>query len=482
MSVVVRFAPSPTGDLHLGSARTALFNWLYARHMEGRYLLRIEDTDRARSTREAVEVIFEGLGWLELMPDEPAVFQSQRQARHREVAERLLREGRAYRCWCTPEELAARREQARREGRPLGYDRRCRELPPHYRRPGVDPVVRLRVPLEGTTVVEDLVQGTVEVENARLDDMVLLRADGSPTYMLSVVVDDLDMGITHVIRGDDHLTNTFRQLQIYRALEAQPPRFAHIPLIHGPDGRKLSKRHGAVSVLQYREMGILPEALRNYLARLGWSVGDREILSTEDMVRHFDIRDVGRAPARFDVDKLLHLNAHWLRQRSDAELVELIRPWLERAGLEVGAEGLDRLREGMAELKVRARTLAELAQQARIYVAPRPLALDAKAAKWLGEEMRPRLLRLAERLRGLEDWSPEALERLCRRFAEEEGIGFGRLAQPLRAALTGTTVSPGLFEVMRVLGREETLLRLSDAAAGRNPDAREAIARGGGSP
>ncbi len=304
--------------------------------------------------------------------------------------------------------------------------------------------------------------------------MVLLRSDGTPTYMLSVVVDDLDMGITHVIRGDDHLTNTFRQLQIYRALEATPPTFAHIPLIHGPDGTKLSKRHGAVSVLEYREMGILPEAMRNYLVRLGWSFGDREILTTEEMVAHFDIRDVGRSPARFDMDKLLHLNAWWLRQKSDETLLELIRPRLEARGLSIGDTERRRLLEGMAELKVRARTLEELARGARIYVAPRPIPLDARAARFLTEEMRTRLARLGERLRAEPSWEPERLERVCRDFAAEEGLAFGRIAQPLRAALTGTTVSPPLFEIMRVLGREEVLARIADAAAGRNPVAQAA--------
>ncbi len=469
MSVVVRFAPSPTGYLHIGGARTALFNWLYARHCRGRYLLRIEDTDRARSTEAAIQAIFDGLEWLGLTPDEPPVFQSRRIARHREVAERLLAEGKAYYCWCSPEELEEMRARARAEKRPVRYDRRCRERDPASAPADVRPVVRLKMPIEGETVIEDLVQGTVRIANAQLDDMILLRSDGTPTYMLSVVVDDHDMGITHVIRGDDHLTNAFRQYQLYRAMGAPVPAFAHIPLIHGPDGAKLSKRHGALSVVEYREMGILPEAMRNYLVRLGWSHGDREIISTEEAIAWFDIRDVGRSPARFDMSKLLSLNAHYLRETPDAELVRLVLPRLEAAGIRVGDAARQRLEAGMAGLKVRARTLVELAEAARIYVQPRPLPLTAKAAKLLDDAMRKHLLELGRRLAGLQRWDEESLESACRAFAEELGVGFGKVAQPLRAALTGTTVSPGLFEVMRVLGREEVLARIEDAALGRNP-------------
>jgi len=469
MSVVTRFAPSPTGYLHIGGARTALFNWLYARRHGGRYLLRIEDTDRERSTREAIDAIFEGLGWLGLLPDEPAVFQSQRIERHREVADRLLAEGKAYRCWCTPEELEAMREKARAEGRPVRYDRRCRRRDPSEV-PGDRPfVVRLAMPTEGETVIEDLVQGTVRIANDQLDDMVLLRSDRTPTYMLSVVVDDLDMGITHIIRGVDHLTNTFRQLQLYRAMGATPPAFAHIPLIHGPDGAKLSKRHGALSVTEYREMGILPEAMRNYLLRLGWAHGDDEIITTEQAIAWFDLDGVGRSPARFDMEKLLFLNAFYMRQKKPEELVEAIVPIVARRGLVVDAEGRRRLLEGMRGLVTRARTLVELADMAAFYIHPRPLPLDQKAAKLLNAETRERLARLGERLRAVGEWDEETLERVCRGFAEEEGIGFGRIAQPLRAALTGSTVSPGLFEVMRVLGREEVLARLGDVAAGAHP-------------
>lgn len=464
MSVVTRFAPSPTGYLHIGGARTALFNWLYARHHGGRYLLRIEDTDRERSTREAIDAIFEGLGWLGLLPDEPAVFQSQRIERHREVADRLLAEGKAYRCWCTPEELEAMRERARAEGRPVRYDRRCRHRDPAEVPADRPFVVRLAMPTEGETVIEDLVQGTVRIANDQLDDMVLLRSDRTPTYMLSVVVDDLDMGITHIIRGVDHLTNTFRQLQLYRAMGATPPAFAHIPLIHGPDGAKLSKRHGALSVTEYREMGILPEAMRNYLLRLGWAHGDDEIITTEQAIAWFDLDGVGRSPARFDMEKLLFLNAFYMRQKTPEELVGAIVPILESRGLVVDAEGRRRLLEGMPGLVTRARTLVELANMATFYVHPRPLPLDPGAAKLLDSATRERLGRLARRLAEVATWDEPVLETLCRSFAEEEGIGFGRIAQPLRAALTGGTVSPGLFEVMRVLGREEVLARLADAA------------------
>ncbi len=469
MSVVVRFAPSPTGFLHIGGARTALFNWLYARHCGGTYLLRIEDTDRARSTEAAIRAIFEGLEWLELLPDRPAVFQSTRIERHREVARRLLAEGKAYYCYCTPAELAEMRARARAEKRPVRYDRRCRTRPESDRPADVPPVVRLKMPTEGETVIEDLVQGTVRIANEQLDDMILLRSDGTPTYMLSVVVDDHDMGITHVIRGDDHLTNAFRQVQLYRAMGAEEPRFAHIPLIHGPDGSKLSKRHGALSVTEYRDMGILPEAMRNYLLRLGWSHGDQEIISTEEAIRWFDIRDVGRSPARFDMNKLLSLNAHYLRQKSDVELVEAILPLLHKEGFAIDEEARRRLEAGMSGLKLRARTLNELAEAARIYIRPRPIPLAPKAAKLLDAATRQRLAALARRLAELDNWEESSLEKCCRAFAEEEGISFGKIAQPLRAALTGTTVSPGLFEVMKVLGRKEVLGRIEDVIEGRNP-------------
>ena len=469
MSVVVRFAPSPTGYLHIGGARTALFNWLFARHHGGRYLLRIEDTDRQRSTHAAIEAIFDGLGWLGLEADAPAVFQFERAPRHAEVAHRLLAEGKAYRCWATPEELDAMRAEQRARGLPLRYDGRWRDRDPAEAPSGVPPVIRLRAPQTGITRIADLVQGEIEVANEQLDDMVLLRGDGTPTYMLSVVVDDLDMGITHVIRGHDHLTNTFRQVQLYRAIGAEPPRFAHIPLIHGPDGAKLSKRHGALSVTEYRELGFLPEAMLNYLLRLGWSHGDKEILSTEEAVALFDLEAVGRSPARFDLAKLTSLNAHYIRERPDAELAELIRARLAAVHLAPDAEGMRRLVAGMPGLKQRSRTLVELAQSAAFYVRPRPIPLEEKGARILDEAARRAIGTLIPHLREAGDWSEAALEALCRACAEAEGLGFSRFAQPVRVALTGGTVSPGVFEIMRVLGREEVLGRLEDAATGRNP-------------
>ncbi len=370
-----------------------MFNWLFARHHGGRFLLRIEDTDRQRSTQAAIDAIFDGLAWLGLDADEPPVFQFERAGRHAEVAHRLLAEGKAYRCWATPEELEQMRAQQRANGLPMRYDGRWRDRDPSDAPPGVPPVVRLKAPQTGTTRMADLVQGVIDVENAQLDDMVLLRADGTPTYMLSVVVDDIDMGITQVIRGHDHLTNTFRQVQLYRAIGREPPQFAHIPLIHGADGAKLSKRHGALSVTEYRELGFLPEAVRNYLLRLGWSHGDEEIISTEQAITLFDLAAVGRSPARFDLAKLTSVNAHYLRERPDRELAELIAPRLADAGLAPDPEGTRRLIAGMPGLKQRARTLVELAQSAAFYLRSRPISVDAKGRKVLDESARSALER-----------------------------------------------------------------------------------------
>jgi glutamyl-tRNA synthetase len=468
MSVVVRFAPSPTGYLHIGGARTALFNWLFARHHGGRYLLRIEDTDRQRSTQGAIDAIFDGLGWLGLKADEPPVFQAERARRHAEVALRLLAEGKAYHCYATPEELDAMRARQREQGLPIRYDGRWRDRDPSEAPPGVPAVVRLKAPQTGETELEDLVQGEIKVANEQLDDMVLLRGDGTPTYMLSVVVDDIDMGITHVIRGHDHLTNTFRQVQLYRAIGAALPRFAHIPLIHGTDGAKLSKRHGALSVTEYRELGFLPEAVRNYLLRLGWGHGDEEIIATEQAIAWFDLTRVGRSPARFDLAKLSSLNAHYLRERPDAELVDLVTPHLAALGLAPDDAARARLAHGMDGLKQRARTLVELAQSAAFYVRLRPLPLDEKARKLLDDGARAAIATLAEPLGTLDNWREEALESICRAQAAAIDVGFGKLAQGLRAALTGAAVSPGIFEIMRVLGRAEVLARIEDAATGRN--------------
>jgi glutamyl-tRNA synthetase len=468
MSVITRFAPSPTGFLHIGGARTALFNWLYARHHGGKYLLRIEDTDRARSTEAAIQAIFDGLGWLGLEGDEPPVFQSQRMERHAEVARELLARGTAYHCYCMREELAAMRARARAEGRTTGYAGRCRDLEPAAVPPGVPPVIRLKAPRHGQTVIEDRVQGTVRFANEQLDDMVLLRSDGTPTYMLSVVVDDHDMAITHIIRGDDHLVNAARQTQLYRALDWPVPIFSHIPLIHGPDGAKLSKRHGALAIDAYREMGFLPEAMRNYLLRLGWSHGDDEIIATEQAVAWFDLDTIGRGAARFDMARLTSINAHYLRQTPDAELAGLVAPRLEAAGLRIDETARARLESGMAGLKPRASTLAELAERARFYVAPRPLALDDKAAKLLDARARERLAGLALGLRDVARWGEGELEATVRAQAEAAGARLGEIAQPLRAALTGSTASPGIFEVMAILGRDEVLGRLADAIEGAN--------------
>jgi glutamyl-tRNA synthetase len=483
MSVVTRFAPSPTGFLHIGGARTALFNWLFARHHGGRYLLRIEDTDRVRSTDAAIQAILDGLGWLGLLGDELPMFQSQRQGRHAEVARELLARGAAYYCYCTPEELQEMRERARAEGRSTTYDGRWRDRDPAEAPPGVLPVIRLKAPRTGETIVADRVQGEVRFDNAQLDDMVLLRSDGTPTYMLSVVVDDHDMGVTHIIRGDDHLVNAARQTQLYRAQGWTVPEFAHIPLIHGPDGAKLSKRHGALGIDAYREMGFLPEALRNYLLRLGWSHGDDEIISTEQAIAWFDLDAVGKGAARFDMARLTNLNAYYLRATDDRTLARLIAPRLKaegfpgsqgrpprsaRSGKRIDDEALARLEAGMAGLKPRASTLVELAASARFYVAARPLALAEKAAQLLEGAGRERLAGLISPLRSLPTWEPSALEAVVRSYAEADGVKLGQVAQPLRAALTGSTASPGIFEVMAVLGREETLARVADAVEDRH--------------
>ena len=462
MSVVVRFAPSPTGFLHVGGARTALFNWLFARHHNGTYLVRVEDTDRRRSTEEAVAAIFEGLEWMGLSSDQPAIFQFARLDRHKAAVQSLLDRRRAYRCYCTPAELDAMREEAKREGRPVLYDGRWRDRDPKDAPSDIDPVIRFKAPLDGETVIADAVQGEVRIANSQIDDMILMRSDGTPTYMLSVVVDDIDMGITHVIRGDDHLNNAARQSNLFKALDKEPPIFAHIPLIHGPDGAKLSKRHGALSVTEYREMGYLPEALRNYLLRLGWSHGDEEIIPTDRAIELFDLNGLGRAAARFDFDKLASLNAHYMRAMDNRILAEQIVPRLRDQGYTIGNVLKDRLTAAMPGLKPRAKTLVELAESAAFYVRPRPLLLDAKAAKLHNETSLEYLEALSSSLSSLDQWETAGLEHQARALAEERGVGLGKIAQPLRAALTGSTISPGIFEVMAVLGRDESLGRIAD--------------------
>jgi glutamyl-tRNA synthetase len=466
MTVICRFAPSPTGYLHIGGARTALFNWLFARHHGGKFLLRIEDTDRERSTDAAVAAIFDGLKWLGLDWDGEPVFQFARMNRHAEVAHKLLAEGKAYRCYCSPAELDEMRAKARAEGRSPRYDGRWRGRDPAEAPPGVKPVIRFKAPQSGNTAIKDRVQGEVVVPNAELDDMVMLRADGTPTYMLSVVVDDFDMGITHVIRGMDHLTNAARQTQLFLACGFPVPEFAHVPLIHGPDGAKLSKRHGALGVEAYRDMGYLPEAMRNYLLRLGWSHGDDEIIPTEQAVAWFDLDGIGRSPARFDMAKLQSVNAHYLRQQGDDELAGRVEPFLARvAGRELGPDDRKRLRAVMPSLRERAKTLVEFAEGAAFLVARRPLTPDPQAARLLAEPaVRQRLRRAADALGALGRWDAAAAEAAVRALAQSEGVKLGDLAQPLRAAATGRTVSPPIFDVLAALGRDESLARIADAS------------------
>ncbi|MEX2128918.1 MAG: glutamate--tRNA ligase [Xanthobacteraceae bacterium] len=466
--VITRFAPSPTGFLHIGGARTALFNWLYSRGRGGKMLLRIEDTDRARSTKEAIDAILDGLKWLGLDWDGDVIYQHTRAARHREVVEQMLAAGRAYRCYASQQELDEMREKARREGRARLYDGRWRDRDPSEAPEGVKPVIRLKAPLEGETVIEDKVQGRVVWQSSDLDDLVLLRSDGSPTYMLSVVVDDHDSGITQIIRGDDHLTNAARQKQIYEALGWPVPAMAHIPLIHGPDGSKLSKRHGALGVEAYRAMGYLPAALRNYLVRLGWSHGDQEIFSTEEMVSLFDLDHVGRSPSRFDFAKLENLNAQYLRATPDAGLVAALEAFAPELsdGAEVAkrlAGRRDKVLSAMSGLKERAKTLIDLAEGARFILADRPLELDEKARALLTPEGR-RVLKLALAAIKNVEWTHARLDAEIRALAEREGLKLSAVAQPLRAALTGRATSPGIFEVMAVLGKNESLARIGDQA------------------
>lgn len=458
--VVTRFAPSPTGYLHIGGARTALFNWLYARHHGGKYLLRIEDTDRARSTDSAIDAIFDGLEWLGLAGDEPATFQFARSERHAAVANELLAKGHAYRCYLTPEELQARREAAQAERRTFRIESEWRDADPASAPADQPYVVRIKAPREGETVIEDLVQGRVAVQNAELDDFVLLRSDGTPTYMLAVVVDDHDMGVTHVIRGDDHLNNAFRQLVIIRGMGWPEPAYGHVPLIHGHDGAKLSKRHGALGVDAYRdEMGVLPEALFNYLLRLGWGHGDDEIISREQAVEWFDIAHVGKSPSRFDLAKLLNLNAHYLREADDARLAELVAAKLP------GDADLPLLTRAMPVLKVRAKDVNELVGSSAFLFAQRPLTMEDKAQALLTDDARKLLGAISARIRTQGDWTIEALEASLKAMAEELGLGLGKLAQPLRAALTGQTTSPGIFDVLVLLGRDESLARIDEQAA-----------------
>jgi glutamyl-tRNA synthetase len=466
--IVTRFAPSPTGFLHIGGARTALFNWLYARGRGGKMLLRIEDTDRERSTEPAIGAILEGLKWLGIDWDDDTVYQFARASRHREVAEQLLAEGKAYYCYASADELKEMREKARAEGKSKLYDGRWRERAASEAPAGVKPTIRLKAPLDGETVIDDQVQGRVTWKNENLDDLVLLRGDGNPTYMLAVVVDDHDMGVTHVIRGDDHLINAARQKQIYEALGWEIPSMSHIPLIHGPDGSKLSKRHGALGVDAYRAMGYVPEALRNYLVRLGWSHGDQEIFSTEEMIRDFDLPAIGRSAARFDFAKLENLNGHYIRHADDQSLVTMFEDVLDYVpnGGDLKAKLNDtsraQLLQAMPQLKERAKTLIELIDSSYFIFADRPLTMEPKAAALLTPETRALIGKLHSALQQVTDWNAATTEAATRAFAEANGLKLGAVAQPLRVALTGKTTSPGIFDVLAVLGRSECLARLAD--------------------
>ena len=464
--VVTRFAPSPTGFLHIGGARTALFNWLFARHHGGEFHLRIEDTDRARSTEPAIAAILDGMTWLNLNWDGEVVYQFSRAARHAEVAHALLAAGHAYRCYATPEELTALREEQRAARQPMRYDGRWRDRTDWPN--DADYVIRLKAPREGSVTIDDQVQGPVTVNNAELDDFVLLRSDGTPTYMLAVVVDDHDMGVTHVIRGDDHLNNAFRQLALIRAMQWPEPVYAHIPLIHGADGAKLSKRHGALGVDAYRdELGLLPEAVENYLLRLGWGYGDAEIISRDEAVQWFELAGVGRSPSRFDMKKLENLNGQYLRAADDGRLVALITGRVAAAlGRELADSDTSLLQRTMPELKKRANNLNDLAASSLFYLRSRPIPMDEGAAKLLASATPGLLDRARARFAAQDDWTAAALEQVARELAESEAAKLGQIAQPLRAAVTGSAQSPGLFEVLEVLGRQEVLGRIDDALAG----------------
>ncbi|WP_209347699.1 glutamate--tRNA ligase [Pontixanthobacter sp. CEM42] len=468
--VVTRFAPSPTGFLHIGGARTALFNWLFSRRYGGKALLRIEDTDRKRSTQEAIDAILDGLDWLGLDYDQEPTFQSAQANRHAEVAQMLLDNGHAYRCYATPEELEAMRAEQRVNKQPMRYDGRWRDRDPSEAPEGASFAVRLKTPIDGETAIDDLVQGRVTVRNEEIDDYIILRADGTPTYMLAAVVDDHDMGCTHIIRGDDHLNNAFRQLPIYRAMDAieggwSDPTYAHIPLIHGSDGAKLSKRHGALGVEAYRdEMGILPEALFNYLLRLGWGHGDKEEITREEAIELFSLDGVGKSPSRFDIKKLENLNGHYIREADDARLAEIVAAKL---GDEADPELLE---QAMPVMKTRAKSVEELADGAGFLFAKVPLSMTDKAAKLLTDDGKELLSVISARLKAENSWTIEALEATTKALAEELELGFGKLAQPMRAALTGTTTSPGIFDVLVLLGRDEALARIDAQAVSPSQD------------
>ncbi|ACI20684.1 glutamate--tRNA ligase [Thermodesulfovibrio yellowstonii] len=457
--VRVRFAPSPTGHLHIGGARTALFNWLFARHHNGKFILRIEDTDRSRSTEEYIESIIEAMKWLGLDWDEGPFRQTDRMEVYKAYAYKLLEEGKAYRCYCTPEELEERRQQAMKEGKPPRYDRRCREIKETLNKPFA---IRFKMPLEGETVVDDLVKGKVTFKNSEIEDLVILRSDGTPTYNFCVVVDDFEMGITHVIRGEDHLNNTPKQIHIYHALGMNPPEFAHIPMILGTDRARLSKRHGATSVLSYRDEGYLSDALVNFLARLGWSYGDKEIFTREELIKYFNLEQVGKANAVFNAEKLLWLNSEYIKLTPEEKLFELVKPFLIKEGYLKEGETLDKdwACRAIKSLKERCRTLKELAHAMRYYLLDY-VEIEPKAKeKYINAETVPVLREVTEKLAALEEFTQERIEKIFMDIVNEKGLKLGQVAQPVRVVMTGSTVSPGIYEVLEIAGKEKTLKRL----------------------
>lgn len=461
MSIVTRFPPSPTGFMHVGNARTALFNYLFARRHGGKFLVRIEDTDRKRHSEEAVQAIFDGLAWMGLDYDGEALSQFARMDRHAEVAHEMLKAGKAYYCYCSPEELEAMREKAKAEGHSQFYDRRWRDRTASDAPKDIKPVVRIRAPLEGATTINDVVQGPVTVAHDQLDDFILLRSDGTPTYMLSVVVDDHDMAVTHILRGDDHLNNSFRQKIIFDAMGWTVPVFGHLPLIHGPDGGKFSKRHGAQSVREYKELGYLPEAFCNYLLRLGWSHGDEEIIPREKAIEWFDLEHIGRSPARFDFAKLDSLNAHYIKEASAERILDLCRDfYTQRHGLALNALTESRIAAGIEELKARSKTLLQFVDESAFYARTIPYPFDEKAQALL-KESKDVLSVLEESLTALKTFTSETIQVACKAIADSKAEGkLGKVAMPLRAAITGTTVSPSIFEACAILGQEETCARI----------------------
>lgn len=455
MSIRVRFAPSPTGVLHIGSVRTALFNWLFARHNKGKFLLRIEDTDKARSTDENTKSIFEILKWLEIDWDDEPVIQSKRIERHKEVALDLIKQGRAYYCYCTPEELTAKKEKALKTGKSYKYDGTCRDRTDKVE--GISPVIRLKSELTGKSTINDMVQGEVTIENSQLDDLILIRSDGTPTYMLSVVVDDHDMGITHVIRGDDHLTNTFRQIQIYKACGWDVPNFGHIPLIYGPDGAKLSKRHGAASANDYQELGYLPEAISNYLLRLGWSHGDSEIISRNQAIEWFDFDNVGKSPSRFDMAKLQNLNAHYIREKDDETLLKYTIPFLKS---EPDSSQIEMILKGMKSLKARGKTILELADSMNVYISE-PDHFEESCEKYATKQHLELVKNVADIIENMDQVVENELCDLVKSLAKENEVKLVEIAQAIRAALCGKLVSPSVFEVIEILGKTESIKRIN---------------------